>query len=96
VGNKREVDRDDMPEADSSADLEVNPISEIGVYVSCVLWCGVTWHSKDGGMDDRSFGIKDGFISSCYYVLRINKWRCSVRGLSLEDFQRNLVDADTA
>ena len=36
-GNKREEDRDDMPEADSSADLEVNPISEIGVYGSCVL-----------------------------------------------------------
>lgn len=37
-GNKREEDRDDMPEADSSADLEVNPISEIRVYGSCVLW----------------------------------------------------------
>ena len=37
-GSKREEDRDDVPEADSSADLEVNPISEIGVYGSCVLW----------------------------------------------------------
>jgi len=37
-GNKGEEDRDDMPEADSSADLEVNPISEIGVYGNCVLW----------------------------------------------------------
>jgi hypothetical protein len=37
-GNKREEDRDDMPEADPPADLEVNPISEIRVYGSCVLW----------------------------------------------------------
>jgi hypothetical protein len=37
-GNKREEDRDDVPEADSSAGLEVKPISKIGVYGSCVLW----------------------------------------------------------
>jgi hypothetical protein len=36
-GNKREEDRDDMPEVDSSADLEVNPISEIAVCGSYVV-----------------------------------------------------------
>jgi hypothetical protein len=37
-GNKREEDRDDMPEADSSADLEVNPHQRNwGVWKLCLV-----------------------------------------------------------
>lgn len=75
-GNKREEDRDDMPEVDSSADLEVNPISEIAVCGSYVMGQGVDMgtDTKQERMTDLC-SIRDGFISSSYYVLRINNRR---------------------